>query len=154
MGYSPKHAKPLSLRSAGLKSHHHRPFGAGDSGRHRADTIVPAPRVPPDETFPAAGKPGAAGTVRAAGAGDADETVDAVGTPGADRAVDAAGTPGADDDSGMAEARGAADDRGTADATCAADAKAGTRKPAAGRGAHAEVLAMLIPVPRAPLTGS
>lgn len=55
MGYSPKHAKPVSLRSAGLKSHHHRPSGAGDTGtgRHRADMETAAYRVPGREAAPA-----------------------------------------------------------------------------------------------------
>lgn len=60
MGYSPRHAKPLSLRSAGLKSYH-RPFGSGDSGRHRAGTIVPAPRVPADDDAIPTGEAGSAG---------------------------------------------------------------------------------------------
>jgi hypothetical protein len=45
MGYSPKHAKPVSLKSA------YRPFGTGGtgtSGRHRAGAVVPAPRLPAD----------------------------------------------------------------------------------------------------------
>ena len=45
MGYSPKHAKPVSLKSA------YRPFGTGGtgtSGRHRAGAVVPAPRIPLD----------------------------------------------------------------------------------------------------------
>jgi len=45
MGYSPKHAKPVSLKSA------YRPFGTGGtgtSGRHRAGVVVPAPRIPLD----------------------------------------------------------------------------------------------------------
>jgi hypothetical protein len=49
MGYAPKHAKPASLRNTTLKSHH-RPFGATDSGRHRTG-VVPAPRVPADESI-------------------------------------------------------------------------------------------------------
>lgn len=49
MGYSPKHAKPVSLRSTALKNQH-RPFGPGGTtaspGRHRAGSAVPVPRFP------------------------------------------------------------------------------------------------------------
>lgn len=79
MGYSPRHAKPLSLRSAGLKSYH-RPFGSGDSGRHRAGTIVPAPRVPvDDDAIPAE----AAETTDSAVPADEVGTLDEGGAAGA-----------------------------------------------------------------------
>lgn len=53
MGYSPKHAKPVSLRSSGLKTHH-RPVGLHDTGtgRHRAN-VGPHPSPEPAGTEPA-----------------------------------------------------------------------------------------------------
>lgn len=50
MGYSPKHAKPVSLRSAT----HHRPSGgATRTGRHRADMGTAAYHAPAREPVPA-----------------------------------------------------------------------------------------------------
>jgi hypothetical protein len=75
MGYSPKHAKPVSLKSA------YRPFGtggAGTSGRHRAGAVVPAPRLPAD----------AVGRVGAVDKADAtDETDSANGRTASTRKV-------------------------------------------------------------------
>jgi hypothetical protein len=51
MGYSPKHAKPVSLKTTARKSAY-RPFGTGGTGtgagRHRTGAVVPAPRLPAD----------------------------------------------------------------------------------------------------------
>lgn len=52
MGYSPKHAKPVSLRGTALRT----PLTGGAAsgpGRHRAGARIPRPRIPGDESVPA-----------------------------------------------------------------------------------------------------
>jgi hypothetical protein len=61
MGYSPKHAKPVSLMSTALKSQHKSAGSSGTGtgpGRHRIGATVPAPRLPADDICPA-GQPAA-----------------------------------------------------------------------------------------------
>ncbi|MCL2582795.1 MAG: hypothetical protein FWE35_10100 [Streptosporangiales bacterium] len=56
MGYSPKHAKPVSLRGTTIKTPlSGGPGGAG--GRHRAGPRIPAPRIAGDSAIPAAPGP-------------------------------------------------------------------------------------------------
>lgn len=77
MGYSPKHAKPVSLRGTALKT----PLtgGAGNGpGRHRAGARIPGQRVPADEPVPADGVPDPVTAPAAglgAGAGHAEESI-------------------------------------------------------------------------------
>lgn len=52
MGYSPKHAKPASLRGTALKPPHAGGASSGH-GRHRAGAQIPAPRIPGDASVPA-----------------------------------------------------------------------------------------------------
>lgn len=52
MGYSPKHAKPASMRGTALKPPHAGGASSGH-GRHRAGAQIPAPRIPGDASVPA-----------------------------------------------------------------------------------------------------
>ena len=133
MGYSPKHAKPVSLRGTALKSHH-KPVGPAGTpvghGRHRAGTAVPVPRVPDHDPVPADEPP------------TPDETLaaDDAAAPAGDAAAPAAG------DAVPATAPGASGAPGAAvNAPCVAGAR-GTE--------HAAVLTRLVPPQRAPLPGS
>lgn len=100
MGYSPKHAKSVSLLGTALKT----PLTGGAAsgpGRHRAGARIPAPRIPGDQSVPAAPEQDAtAGPMTAPVPGDA---VTAAGAGHAEEAI-AAGTLPADPQAARAEA--------------------------------------------------
>lgn len=97
MGYSPKHAKPVSLRGTALRT----PLTGGAAtgpGRHRAGARVPGPRVPGDESVPADPVTDSAGQT-------AEEAVPAERRPaGHSEEKMAAGAPSGDQSSGERQA--------------------------------------------------
>lgn len=124
MGYSPKHAKPVSLRGTALKT----PLtgGAGNGpGRHRAGARIPGQRVPADEPVPAGAVPDPV-------------TAPAVSEQAAPPAAGMGAGPGHAEESIASRTR--PEDKGD--------------RPAGNQAARAEALMRLVPLQRAPIPES